>query len=69
LRVGSGFNDLSDYQIDLSGYEEGSILGCLDEVSSQRYERRDDGSLFVVKSNQIITGSQWKVVELNLKIC
>jgi hypothetical protein len=69
LRVGSGFNDLSDYQIDLSGYEEGSILGGLDEISSQRYERRDDGSLFVVKSNQMITGSQWKVVELNLKIC
>jgi hypothetical protein len=50
LRAGCGFGDLSDYQIDLSVFEEISILGDSDNVSSQIYQRWDDGSVFVVKS-------------------
>jgi hypothetical protein len=58
LRVGSGFGDLGDYQIDLSGFEEGSVLGDFDQVSSRKYQRRDDGSVFVVKSNH-----HWESIE------
>jgi hypothetical protein len=58
LRIGSGFGDLSDYQIDLSVFEEASILRDFDQVSRQRYQRLDDGLMFVVKSKH-----HWEFVE------
>jgi hypothetical protein len=40
LRVGSGFCDLNDSQINLSGFEEGSRLGDFDQVSTVKSKRQ-----------------------------
>jgi hypothetical protein len=39
-----------DFMLDMSGFEERSVIGRNDRVSSQIYQRRSDGALTVVKT-------------------
>jgi serine/threonine protein kinase len=50
LRLTSGLAYFNDFVFDLSGFEEGSVIGGNDRVSSQIYQRRIDGALTVVKA-------------------
>jgi hypothetical protein len=48
-RLGSGLRCLSDYVVDLSGFEGGSETGVSGTGSAQLYRRCDDGLEIVVK--------------------
>jgi serine/threonine protein kinase len=50
FRVGYGFYNLADYQLNLSAFKKKSVLDTFNQILSQRYVRCEDGSLFVVKS-------------------
>jgi hypothetical protein len=50
LRFASGLPRLKDFVFDMSGFEERSVIGQNDRVSSQVYERRIDGAVTVVKA-------------------
>jgi hypothetical protein len=50
LRFTSDLPYLKDFVFDLSGFEEGSVIGGNDRVSSHIYQRRIDGVLTVVKA-------------------
>jgi hypothetical protein len=50
VRVGSGLDDLKDYEISVRTFEAGSVLGMFDQVLRERYLRREDDLGLVVKS-------------------
>jgi hypothetical protein len=53
-RVGFGLPCLRDYFVNLSAFEEKSILGESDEVVNEIYRRIDDGLLVVVESISLL---------------
>jgi serine/threonine protein kinase len=53
LRTDQGFGGLSDYLIDNSVFEEGSVLNECDRISSDIYHRSEDNSLMIVKSKSV----------------
>jgi serine/threonine protein kinase len=50
LRIDSEFHNLNDYQIDLSLFEEVSVLDKFDGILNEMYQRCEDGSLMIVNS-------------------
>jgi hypothetical protein len=49
-RVGSGFWCLRDYVVNLSSFEEGSMMDNSDEIEKEIYYRAEDQFFIVVKS-------------------
>jgi hypothetical protein len=52
-RFASGLPHFKDFVLDLSGFEERSVIGRNDRVSSRIYLRRIDGAMTVVKAISI----------------
>jgi hypothetical protein len=50
LRFASGLPPLKDFVLDLSGFEERSVIIRNDRVSSQIHQRRIDGAVTVAKA-------------------
>jgi hypothetical protein len=50
LRFAPGLPHLKDFVLDLSGFEERSVIGRNDRVSTHIYQRRIDGAVTVVKT-------------------
>jgi hypothetical protein len=50
LRIDSDFGCENDYLIDLSVFEQGSVLDEIEGISSEMYRRCEDGSLVIVHS-------------------
>jgi serine/threonine protein kinase len=56
VRVSSGLQQLRDYVVNLSGFEEGSMIGRSDVNLKEIYQREEDEFLIIVKS---ISQSEW----------
>jgi hypothetical protein len=64
LRIDSDFHGQNDYQIDLSAFEERSVLDELDGNLSEIYERNEDGSLVIVNSKNGFDSKESLAVEI-----
>jgi serine/threonine protein kinase len=53
VRVSSGLPSLGGYVVNLSVFEERSMIGDCNQVSNEIYDRFEDGLLVVVKSNPL----------------
>jgi serine/threonine protein kinase len=63
LKFNSGLPELTAYLLDVSSFEEGSVLN-----ECQTYQRRDDGCLIVVKSMNISDCVDREEVEKEIEI-
>jgi hypothetical protein len=64
LRIDSEFHGQNDYLIDLSAFEEGSVLDEIDVNLSEMYERSEDGSLVIVNSMNGFESKESLIVEI-----
>jgi hypothetical protein len=64
LRIDSGFGSLNDYQIDLSVFEERRVLGGIEAILREVYERCDDGSSVIVKRISGIDSKESLLIEI-----
>jgi serine/threonine protein kinase len=62
-RVGSGLSSLGDYLVNLSGFEEGSLIESCDRSSAQLYRRAEDQLLIIVKSILLSTSVERSQIE------
>jgi hypothetical protein len=71
LRIDSELGDLNDYLIDLSVFEERSVLDEFDGILSEIYERCPDGSLMIVNSQDVLESKESLILEIEnlLNLC
>jgi serine/threonine protein kinase len=66
LRLASAFPHFKDSGLDLSGFDERSVIGRNDRVSSQIYRRRIDGALTVVKAISLSGSIERRQIETEI---
>jgi serine/threonine protein kinase len=67
LSFNSGLPDLTTYSIDLSEFEERTVLNEWNEILSETYERLADGCLIVVKSIKVSNCLESRKIEKELE--
>jgi hypothetical protein len=66
LRFGCGLHDLKDYEINVRIVEAVSVLSVFDRILSERYLRREDDLVLIVKSMPRCKSMEGCVIELEL---
>jgi serine/threonine protein kinase len=64
LRIDSELHGLNNYLIDLSTFEERSVLDEIDGNLSEMYERSEDGSLVIVNSKNRFESKENLIIEI-----
>jgi serine/threonine protein kinase len=64
LRIDSEFHGLNDYLIDLSAFEERSVLDEIEGNLREMYERSEDGSMVIANSKNGIESKESLKIEI-----